>query len=108
MSSSGGTLRWEFRSPEGRDISLRVEGQATFNTSGAALTGAVDGLGLAWTPQELAAPFLADGRLIEVLADWCPFYEGYHLYYPSRKQNSPAFSAFIEAMRFRGPLRARE
>ncbi|MBB3395474.1 MULTISPECIES: LysR family transcriptional regulator [unclassified Rhizobium] len=108
LSASGGTLKWEFRSPEGRDISLRVEGQATFNTSGAALIGAVDGLGLGWIPQEFAAPYLADGRLIEVLSDWCPSYEGYHLYYPSRKQHSPAFAAFVDAMCYRGPLRSRE
>lgn len=55
---------------------VRVKGQAAFNTAGAALTAAVDGLGLAFVPQELAAPFLADGRLIVVLAGWCALYEG--------------------------------
>ncbi|OWJ69226.1 LysR family transcriptional regulator [Inquilinus limosus] len=105
MATAGGNLRWEFRSPDGRDLNVRVEGQATFNTSGAAVNGAVDGLGVGFVPQEQAAPYLVDGRLIEVLADWCPFHEGCYLYYPSRKQNSPAFSAFIEAMRYRGPRR---
>lgn len=77
---------------------MHVEGQAAFNTAGAALNGALDGLGLCWISQEVAAPYLADGRLLEVLVDWCPDYEGFHLYYPSRKLNSPAFSAFVEAM----------
>lgn len=102
MASAGGFLRWEFRTPAGKDLRLRVEGQASFNTIGHVLEGAVDGLGLAFVPQELAATYIADGRLIEVLADWCPQYDGCHLYYPSRKQNSSAFSAFVEFMRYRG------
>ncbi|MTJ81955.1 MAG: hypothetical protein F8N37_13210 [Telmatospirillum sp.] len=76
MATAVGYLRWELRSPEGRDMRVRVKGQAAFNTAGAALTAAVDGLGLAFVPQELAAPFLADGRLIVVLAGWCALYEG--------------------------------
>lgn len=101
LAGSGGFLRWEFKSPEGRDINLRVEGQATFSTSGAALQAALDGIGLTWVPQELAASYISDGGLIECLSEWCPIYEGYHLFYPSRKQKSPAFSAFVDAMRFR-------
>lgn len=101
MASAGGFLRWEFRSPEGKDLRVRVEGQASFNTSGNVLKGALDGLGLAWVSQEMTAPYVASGELIEVLTDWCPMYEGFHLYYPSRKQNSPAFSAFVDFMRYR-------
>uniref|UniRef100_UPI003101B40C LysR substrate-binding domain-containing protein n=1 Tax=Neorhizobium sp. EC2-8 TaxID=3129230 RepID=UPI003101B40C len=80
---------------------LRVEGQATFSTSGAGLQAALDGIELAWVPQELAADYISDGGLIECLSEWCPKYEVYHLFYPSRKQKSPAFSAFVDAMRFR-------
>ncbi|SEQ52839.1 transcriptional regulator, LysR family [Devosia sp. YR412] len=101
MASAGGFLRWEFRSPEGKDLRLRVEGQASYNTIGHVLEGAVDGLGLAFVPQELTAPYLDSGQLIEVLVDWCPRYDGCYLYYPSRKQNSPAFSAFVDFMRYR-------
>jgi DNA-binding transcriptional LysR family regulator len=100
LATAGGYLRWEFQSPEGRDVHLRVEGQAAFNTATAVLGAAMDGIGLGFVPQELAAPHLADGRLVEVLASWCPLIDGFHLYYPSRKQNSRAFAAFIEAMRF--------
>jgi DNA-binding transcriptional LysR family regulator len=102
MTTAGGNLRWEFRSPEGRDLALRVDGQATFSNSLLVLAGALDGLGLGYVPYDLAQPGLRDGRLVDVLSAWCPAYEGYHLYYPSRKLNSPAFSAFVDAMRFRG------
>ena len=101
MSTSGGYMRWEFRSAGGNDLSLRVEGQVSFNTAGSILNAALDGLGLGFVPQTLAAPFLAAGRLVEVLADFCPMYQGFHLFYPSRKRNSPAFAAFIETMRYR-------
>lgn len=101
MTTAGGNLRWEFRSPEGRDLTIRVEGQAIFSNSMLVLAGALDGLGLGYVPYGLAAPYLGDGRLVDVLSEWCPEYEGYHLYYPSRKLNSPAFSAFVEAMRFK-------
>lgn len=97
--STGGFLRWEFRSPEGKDLDLRVEGQAAFNTATSVLV--IEGIGLGFLPQEMVAPYLADGRLVETLVDWCPMIDGFHLYYPSRKRNSPAFAAFVEAMRYR-------
>lgn len=99
--STGGFLRWEFRSPEGKDLDLRVEGQAAFNTATSVLGAAVEGIGLGFLPQDMVAPYLANGRLTETLVDWCPTIDGFHLYYPSRKRNSPAFAAFIEAMRVR-------
>lgn len=101
MSTAGGNLRWEFCSLEGRDVAVRVNGQATFSNTISVLNGALDGLGLGFVPEPLAAPYLAAGQLHEVLADWCPMLEGYHLYYPTRKQHSPAFAAFVEAMRYR-------
>jgi DNA-binding transcriptional LysR family regulator len=101
LATGGGFLRWEFRSPEGRDLNLRVEGQVAFNTALSVLGAAIDGIGLGFVPQELAAPHVAAGRLAEVLVDWCPTIDGFHLYYPSRKRNSPAFAAFVEAMRYR-------
>ena len=42
------------------------------------------------------------GRLIQVLADWCPPFSGYHLYYPSRRQPTPAFALLVDALRYRG------
>lgn len=53
-------------------------------------------------PEDEVAPELDAGRLVRVLEDWCPEFEGYHLYYPSRRQPSPAFSLVVDALRFRG------
>jgi DNA-binding transcriptional LysR family regulator len=102
MASAGGFLAWEFRALHGRELRVKVSGQAAFNTIGHVLEAALDGIGLAFVPQELAAPHLVSGRLVEVLTAWCPPYEGFHLYYPSRKQHSPAFAAFVDFMRYRG------
>ena len=102
MATAGGFLPWEFRAPNGRDLRVKVQGQAAFNTITHVLEAALDGIGLAFVPQDMAAPHLASGQLVEVLTDWCPLYDGFHLYYPSRKQHAPAFAAFIEAMRYRG------
>lgn len=98
---SGSIYAWEFEK-DGQAFSVKVEGQLVFNSIMHVLNAAVDGIGLAYVPEELVAPYLADGRLKEVLADWCPRFEGFHLYYPNRRQSSPAFSAFVEALRYRG------
>jgi len=103
MASAGNLMRWEFRSPDGKSIRLPVEGQAIFTTVGAMRDAAIDGIGLAFLPQDLTAIYIRQGSLVEVLRDWCPLYDGHHLYYPSRRQTSPAFSAFLEAMRYRVP-----
>ena len=66
------------------------------------LRAALDGFGLAYVPEDLVQPHLAEGRLMRVLDDWCPFYSGYHLYYPSRRQPSAAFSLVVDALRYRG------
>jgi DNA-binding transcriptional LysR family regulator len=58
-------------------------------------------LGLAYLPEDLVRPHLADGRLIRALSDWCPKFSGYHLYYPSRRQATPAFAIVVDALRYR-------
>jgi DNA-binding transcriptional LysR family regulator len=98
--SSGAIYAWEFEK-NGQAFTVKVEGQLVFNSIMHVLNAAIDGIGLAYVPEELAAPYLADGRLKEVLTDWCPYFQGYHLYYPNRRQASPAFSAFVEALRYR-------
>jgi len=102
---SGAIYAWEFEK-DGHAFSVKAEGQLVFNSTMHVLNGALDGIGLAYVPQQLAAPYLADGRLQEVLADWCPYFEGFHLYYPNRRQTSPAFAAFVEAFRYRQALPA--
>ena len=84
-----------------RQLRVRVEGQLTFNGTTQMLNAALAGFGLAYVPEELAQPHLAKGRLKRVLADWCPPYSGYHLYYPSRRQSSAAFAVLVDALRYR-------
>jgi DNA-binding transcriptional LysR family regulator len=98
---SGAIYAWEFEK-DGKAFTVKGDGQLVFNSIVHVLNGALDGIGLAYVPEALAAPFLADGRLKEVLADWCPYFQGFHLYYPHRRQASPAFSAFVDAVRHRG------
>jgi DNA-binding transcriptional LysR family regulator len=95
---SGGLYVWEFER-RGRQLNVRVEGQAVFNTSPHIVLASLDGLGVAYLPEEEFEPHIQDGRLVRVLQDWCPPFPGYHLYYPSRRQHSPAFALVIEALR---------
>jgi DNA-binding transcriptional LysR family regulator len=81
---------------------VRVEGQLVFNNISLRLNAALAGFGLAYLPEDQVQTHLADGRLIRVLADWCPPFSGYHLYYPSRRQSSAAFALLVDALRYRG------
>jgi DNA-binding transcriptional LysR family regulator len=71
------------------------------NLTGQMLNAALAGLGLAYVPEDLAQPHLAEGRLKRVLEDWCPTFPGYHLYYPSRRQSSRALALLVDALRYR-------
>ena len=97
----GGLYAWEFERGR-RALKVQVEGQLVFNSSPLSLKAALAGLGLAYVLEDRAAPHLADGRLVRVLADWCPSFPGYHLYYPSRRQPTPAFALLVEALRHQG------
>ena len=103
LPTLGGLYAWEFEQ-DGRAAKVRVEGQVVLNASGPILDAALAGLGLAYLPEEQVRTELATGRLIRVLADWCPPFSGYHLYYPSRRQPTPAFAQFVDALRYRGPV----
>ncbi|WP_312233204.1 LysR family transcriptional regulator [Stutzerimonas nitrititolerans] len=98
---SGAIYAWEFEK-DGQEVTVKVEGQLVFNSMPHVINAAVDGIGLAYVTEDLARPYLADGRLEVILSDWCPYFSGFHLYYPNRRQASPAFSAFVEALRYRG------
>jgi DNA-binding transcriptional LysR family regulator len=87
---------------DGESLKVRVSGQVTLNGVYPLLDAALDGFGLSYIPENVVAPFLADGRLVQVLKDWCPAFSGYHLYYPSRRQAAPAFALLLEALRYRG------
>jgi DNA-binding transcriptional LysR family regulator len=98
LPTLGGLYAWEFEQ-DGREIRVRVDGQLTLNSLPQRLDAAVAGLGLAYVPQDTVADLVADGRLVRVLESWCPSFEGYHLYYPSRRQHTTAFTLLVEALR---------
>jgi len=100
LPTYGGVYAWEFEK-RGRGLKVRVDGQLVFNNTALRLKAALAGLGLAYLPDDQVEKHLADGRLIRVLADWCPPFPGYHLYYPSRRQPAPAFALLVEALRYR-------
>jgi len=100
LPTYGGIYAWEFEK-RGRMLKVRVEGQLVFNNMALRLNAVLAGLGLAYLPEDQVQAHLADGRLIRVLADWCPPFSGYHLYYPSRRQPAPAFALLVEALRYR-------
>jgi DNA-binding transcriptional LysR family regulator len=101
LPTYGGTYAWEF-AKDARELKVRVEGQLVFNGIFQVLDAAVAGLGLAFVPEDIAQPYLAKGRLKRVLEEWCPPWSGYHLYYPHRRQSSPAFALLVDALRHRG------
>ncbi|HFZ8993281.1 TPA: LysR family transcriptional regulator [Citrobacter freundii] len=98
MISSGGLYVWDF-DQDGGNLNVRVSGQLTFNTSEHIVDAALAGLGIAFLPEEEFGSHIAQGRLIRILEPWCQPFPGYYLYYPSRKQHSPAFSLVVEALR---------
>jgi DNA-binding transcriptional LysR family regulator len=100
LPTYGGLYAWEFEK-EGRGLHVRVEGQLVFNNVGMIITAAVAGHGLAYVSEMRVETLVKTGHLIPVLDDWCPSFPGYHLYYPSRRQPTPAFKAVVTALRYR-------
>jgi DNA-binding transcriptional LysR family regulator len=100
MPTSGGLYFWDFER-RGRKINVRVDGPLVFNTTPPQVDAALAGLGVVLLPEDEVMSHISAGRLVRVLEDWCPKFAGYHLYYPSRRQPSPAFSLVVDALRFR-------
>jgi DNA-binding transcriptional LysR family regulator len=101
LGKSRGHYIWEFER-EGRALKVRVEGQLAFNNIAMMREAALEGFGLVGLPQDYVASHIEDGRLIRVLDSWCPPIPGYHLYYPSRRQPTPAFALVVDGLRYRG------
>lgn len=101
MPTRGGLYAWEFEK-NGRQLNVRVDGPLIFNDMALIQKAAEAGMGLAFLMSDVAAPAIAEGRLVPVLEDWRPPFPGYHLYYPSRRQPTSAFSLLVEALRYRG------
>ena len=102
LPTRGSLYAWEFEKGK-RRLNVHVEGQLVFNHPGAMLNAALSGIGLAYVLEDIARPYLDDGCLERVLHDWCPPFSGLHLYYPSRRQASPAFTLLVDALRYRFP-----
>lgn len=98
QATGGGLYAWEF-DKDGQELRVRVIGQLTFNSSYPMVDAAVNGLGVAYVPDDLVAAELSAGTLVTLLEDWTPPFPGYYLYYPSRHQNAPAFRVVVDALR---------
>lgn len=98
LPTVGGLYHWEFEK-DGKPLRVRVEGQLTFNLLPERIDAALSGFGLACVPENMIQDYVRSGALIQVLQAWCPFFPGYYLYYPSRKQHPPAFALMIDALR---------
>lgn len=105
LSTSRGHYIWHFKKKE-RELKVRVDGAIAFNSISMAKDAALAGFGLAYLPEDEVTTCLETGRLIRVLADWCPPFPGYHLYYPSRRQQTPAFALFVEALKHNARIRS--
>lgn len=102
LPTSGVLYAWEFEKAA-RELHVRVDGQLTFNDVAFARKSALSGLGIAFVFEDMVQSDIEAGRLVRVLTDWCTPFSGYHLYYPSRRQPTPAFAVFVDALRYRGP-----
>jgi DNA-binding transcriptional LysR family regulator len=98
MPSSGGLYVWEF-ARKGKQVNVRVDGPLIFNSVPPQIDAALDGVGIILLPEDEVASYIEAGRLVRVLDDWCPTFAGYYLYYPSRRQPSPAFALVLQALR---------
>lgn len=101
MPTHGGFYIWDF-SKGGKDVKVRVDGQLAFNNLALRLQSALDGLGLAFLPEDQVRDHIEQGRLVAVLDDWCPMSSGYRLYYPSRRHPTSAFTLLVDALRYPG------
>jgi DNA-binding transcriptional LysR family regulator len=101
LPTRGDLYAWEFEK-DGRELRVRVEGQLVFNRADLIVEAALAGFGIAYLPEPNLIEAISSGRLIRVLEDWSPPFPGYHLYYPSRRQPTPAFRLIAEALRYRG------
>jgi DNA-binding transcriptional LysR family regulator len=98
--TAGGLYAWEFA--KGRqELRIRVDGQLTFNNSYAMIDAVLNGYGIAYVPENLVERHIASGALVLLLDNWSPPFEGYYIYYPSRRQNSPAFKVIVDTLRHR-------
>lgn len=100
LPTYGGMYAWELIQGK-REFNVRVQGQLALSQTNQILEAALLGLGLGFIPEDITLPYVEQGRLQSVLAQWCPTFPGYHLYYPNRRQSSQAFGLLVEALRYK-------
>lgn len=100
LPTYGGIYPWDL-DKDGHEVNVRIEGQLVFNNISLRLSSALDGLGLAYLPEDQVLDHVQAGRLVRVMEDWCGPFPGYHLYYPSRRHTSPAFALLVDSLRYR-------
>lgn len=101
LPTHGGLLPWDFKKGS-REVNVRVEGTLIFNGFRQIVDAALEGMGLAFVLEEVVQRHIDEGRLVRVLDDWCSVFSGYHLYYPNRRQQSPAFALIVDSLRYVG------
>jgi len=95
----GNIYAWEFEK-DGKSLNVKVNGQLIFSRIYQILNASLEGYGLAHVPHDIAEEYISSGKLVSVLEDWCPKWEGYYLYYPDRRQLSKPFKLLLEALRY--------
>ncbi|WP_430244470.1 LysR family transcriptional regulator [Neorhizobium sp. DAR64861/K0K2] len=98
LKTSGGLLPWEFQRGD-KDIKIRTRGPLVANDGDLPAAAVRAGAGLGYIMEHDVAEDIASGKLIQVLAEWCPRFPGFHLYHPSRRQSPPALRALIAALK---------
>lgn len=99
LPTHGALYAWEFENQD-QQVNVRVSGQTIFNNTFLMIQAAIDGMGIAYVPHDLVAKHIASGELVSLLSEWCPFFPGYYLYYPSRQHLPVAFELVIDALRW--------
>jgi DNA-binding transcriptional LysR family regulator len=97
-AADGAMFEWPFER-DGESERISVDGRIVVNDTDLAVRAAVDGLGIAYTIEAVADPFLRSGQLVRVLEDWSPAFDGLFLYYPGHRQVPVALRALIDMIR---------
>jgi DNA-binding transcriptional LysR family regulator len=98
LPTLGGIYAWEF-TVDGRELKVHVQGQLVFSESVPMLQAALEGFGMACVPEDMAQAHIDQGQLLRVLETYCPYFPGYHIYFPRRRQSLPALAVVIDALR---------
>jgi len=98
---SNGLYRWEFEKAR-KTLTVSPQGPASFDDPELVIQAVLDGVGIGTAMEETLTGPIAEGRLVQVLKDWCPSFPGYFLYYPSRRNQPAALTALINTLRVIG------